>query len=189
MGTLGDLVEQICGPKATAAYSGDLSPEETRLKLLDVIARSAFNNLRAYSNCCRSTLWAIQTHLRLPDTGTIRACSALAGGIAGTGETCGAVIGALMAIGQALGSDGYHEVERDLRARAAAKTFVDSFTEAIGSTRCHGIQESIIGWVCNDESKVQAWKEANGPIGCAAACGLAARLAAELILLQTDSTS
>lgn len=92
-----------------------------------------------------------------------------------------------MAIGQDLGSDGYHEIERDLQARAAAKTFVDSFTEVIGSTRCHGVQESIIGWVCNDESKIQAWKEANGPIGCAAACGLAARLAAEQILDYADS--
>lgn len=189
MSTFNDLVDQICGPKTTASYSGDLSPEETRLKLLDVIARSAFNNLRAYSNCCRSTLWAIQTHLRMPDTGTIRASSALAGGIGGTGETCGAVIGALMAIGQGVGSDGYHEVERDLKAKAAAKSFVESFTEAIGSTRCHGVQESIIGRVCDDASKLQAWNEANGPIGCAAACGVAARLAAEILLLQTDSTS
>jgi C_GCAxxG_C_C family probable redox protein len=187
--TFNNLVVQIWGPREMASYSGERSPEEARLKLLDVIAKSAFNNLRAYSNCCRSTLWAIQTHLRLPDTGTIRASSALAGGIAGTGETCGAVLGALMAIGQGLGSDGYHEIERDLQARTAAKTFVESFTEAIGSTRCHGVQESIIGWVCDDESKIQAWNEANGPIGCAAACGLAARLAAELLLLQTDSTT
>ncbi|MBU1049718.1 C-GCAxxG-C-C family protein [Candidatus Bipolaricaulota bacterium] len=181
------IVEQIDGPRSTASYSGETSPEEIRRKLLDVIARSAFNNLRAYSNCCRSTLWAIQTHLRLPDTATLRASSTLAGGIAGTGETCGAVLGALMAIGQAMGSDGYHEAERDLQARAAAKTFVDSFTEAIGSTRCPGIQQSIIGWVCDDPSKTQAWHEANGPIGCAAACGLAARLAAEQILLHSDT--
>jgi len=101
--TFDKLVAQIWGPKELAAYSGATTPEEVRLKLLDVIAKSAFNNLRAYSNCCRSTLLAVQTHLRLPDPGTIQASSALAGGIAGTGETCGSVLGGLMAIGQALG--------------------------------------------------------------------------------------
>lgn len=181
------LVEQIWGPKAIESSSSETLLEEARRKLLDVIAQSAFNNLRAYSNCCRSTLWAVQTHLRLPSTGTIQACSALAGGIAGTGETCGVVLGGLMAIGQALGSDGYHEIERDLQAKAAAKAFVDAFTEAVGSTRCYGVQESLIGWICDDAAKAQAWHDANGPIGCAAACGLAARLAAEQILKQSDS--
>ena len=101
MSTFDRLVAQIWGPKDLAAYSRATTPEEVRLKLLDVIAKSAFNNLRACSNCCRSTLLAVQTHLRLPDPGTIQASSALAGGIAGTGETCGSVLGGLMAIGQA----------------------------------------------------------------------------------------
>ena len=186
MNTFDNLVAQIWGPREIASYSGEESPEEVRLKLLDVIAKSAFNNLRAYSNCCRSTLWAVQTHLRLPDTGTIQASSAMAGGIAGTGETCGCVLGGLMIIGQALGSDGYHEVERDVVARASAEAFVESFLDVIGSTRCYGVQEALVGWVCDDVSKTQAWREANGPIGCAAVCGLAARLAADLILQQSE---
>ena len=187
MSTFDKLVAQIWGPKELAAYSGATTPEEARLKLLDVIAKSAFNNLRAYSNCCRSTLLAVQTHLRLPDPGTIQASSALAGGIAGTGETCGSVLGGLMAIGQALGSDGYHEVERDVRATAAAKAFVESFQEMVGSTRCYGVQEALVGWSCDDSSKTDAWREANGPVGCAAVCGFAARLAAEQILQQAVS--
>jgi len=183
--TFSNLVAQIWGPREMASYSGERSPEEARLKLLDVIAKSAFNNLRAYSNCCRSTLWAVQTHLRLPDTGTIQASATLAGGIAGTGETCGSVLGGLMVIGQALGSDGYHEIERDVIAKAAAKAFIESFVNVLGSTRCYGVQEALVGWICDDVSKTQAWREANGPIGCAAACGLAARLAADLILQQS----
>lgn len=184
MSTFDALVEQIWGPKAIEPHSGETIAQATRLKLLDVIAQSAFSNLRAYSNCCRSTLWAIQTHIRVADPGTIQACSTMSGGIAGTGETCGAVLGGLMAIGLALGSDGYHHVERDLQARTAARTFVASFTQIIGSTRCYGVQESLIGWICDEASKTEAWHDANGPIGCAAACGLAARLAAEHILQQ-----
>jgi len=90
-----------------------------------------------------------------------------------------------MVIGQALGSDGYHEIERDVIAKAAAKAFIESFVNVLGSTRCYGVQEALVGWICDDVSKTQAWREANGPIGCAAACGLAARLAADLILQQS----
>lgn len=184
------LVAQIWGPTETASYSGEATPEEARLRLLDIIAKSAFNNLRAYSNCCRSTLRAVQTHLRLtPETGIIQASAALSGGIAGTGETCGAVLGGLMAIGQALGSDGYHDVERDARAKAVAKAFVESFLETVGSTRCYGVQEALVGWRCDDPSKEKAWREADGPIGCAAVCGFAARLATEKILQQSEHIS
>jgi C_GCAxxG_C_C family probable redox protein len=181
-----ELVARIWGPEEQAAYSGETTPAESRLKLLDVIAKSAFNNLRAYANCCHSTLWAVQTHLRLPDEGTIRASAALAGGIAGTGETCGAIIGALMAIGQALGSDGFHDVNRDAVAKAAAKAFVTSFVETMGSARCYAIQEALVGWRCDDASKEAAWREAGGPVGCAAVCGLAARLAAGLIVQKLE---
>ncbi len=189
MGTFDNLVAQIWSPKGFAAYSGEVTPEEARLKLLDVIAKAAFNNLRAYSNCCRSTLWAVQTHLRLPDPGMIQASSTLAGGIAGTGETCGGVIGGLIAIGQALGSDGYHEVERDAHAKVAAKAFIESFLEVVGSTRCYDVQEALVGWRCDDASKTDAWHKANGPIGCAAICGFAARRAAEEILQELESNS
>jgi len=184
--TFDRLIDKSWGPRSIPS---DPSLDEGQQKLLEAIAHSAFNNLRAYSNCCRSTLWAIQTHFRILDAGTLVASSALAGGIGGTGETCGAVLGGLMAIGQALGSDVYQEVERDLVARAAAKIFVASFTDMIGSTRCYGVQESIVGWVCDDASKVSAWHEAKGPEGCAAACALAARLAAEQIMLHNESAS
>lgn len=189
MSTFDKLVTKIWGVKELASYSGEATPEEARLRLLDVIAKSAFNNLRAYSNCCRSTLWAVQTHLRLSESETIRASSALASGIAETGETCGSVLGGLMAIGQALGSDGYHEDEHTARARATAKTFVESFLEIVGSTRCYGVQEALVGWQCDNPSKEEAWRKANGPISCAAVCGFAARLAAEQILQQLESIS
>jgi len=181
-----ELISSIPGPELHASYSVDVPPEEARLRQLDVIAKSAFNNLRAYSNCCRSTLWAVQTHLHLPDEGTFRACSCLAGGIAGSGETCGAVLGGMMAIGLALGSDRLPARDRDLPARISAKAFVDAFVERIGSTRCFDVQEALIGWRCDDASKVQAWHDADGPHACAAVCGFAARLAAGLVLEQQD---
>ncbi len=182
MSLIDDLTRQIWGPEEWAAYDATSSHLETQNKLLDAIAKSAFTNLRSYSNCCRSTVWAVQTHLRLPGDELLRASSTLAGGIAGTGETCGSVLGGLLAIGLALGSDGYHDRSQDADAQAAARAFIEAFLATMGSTRCYGVQEALVGWVCDDASKVEAWRDANGPIGCAAVCGFAARLAAKQIL-------
>ncbi len=62
MSTFDKLIAQIRGPKELYSYSGEASLEELRLKLLDVIAKSAFNNLRAYSNCCREDPAAVGSH-------------------------------------------------------------------------------------------------------------------------------
>lgn len=88
-----------------------------------------------------------------------------------------------MAIASALRSDGHHDVEPD----ACAKVFVKSFLETAGSTRCYGVQETLVGWRCDNASSATAWHEANGPIGCAAVCGFPARVATEETLQQLDS--
>lgn len=181
-----EMVAKVLGPTECAAYTLEVPPEEARLKLLDIIAKSAFNNLRGYSNCCRSTLWAIQTHLRMPGVDAFKASSSLCGGIVGTGETCGSVIGGLMAIGQALGPDSFQEPDTDALVRSVSESFVAAFVEKIGGTRCFQVQEALVGWRCDDPSKAEAWYEANGLVACASTCGFAARLAAERILEQWD---
>ena len=175
-----EFAEKAWGPKTLTpldAPSG-LTPE----KLLDAIAQSAFTNLRTYSNCARSTLWALQTHLRLEDSAALRASAGLAGGIGGTGETCGAVIGALMAVGLGLGSDAFDDANANRLVSGAVREVVDELREVYGSTRCHDIQTRLIGWCCDDSSKADAWRAAGGPIACATVCSEAARIAARVIL-------
>ncbi len=183
-----EMVAQVLGPAEVASYPdpASASPEEIRLKHLDRIAKSAFNNLRGYSNCCRSVLWAIQTHLRMPGIDAFKASSSLCGGIVGTGETCGGVIGGLMAIGQALGPDSFHEPETDALVRRVSESFVQAFVGKIGSTRCHEVQKAIVGWCCDDPSKAKAWYEAGGHVACASVCGFAARWAPQVILDELD---
>ena len=91
-------VEQVWMPSRKASYDSQTAPA-SRDKVLDAIAWSAFTSLAVYGNCCRSTLWAIQTHRRKEEPATLRAAAVLAGGLCGTGETCGAVTGAFMVIG------------------------------------------------------------------------------------------
>jgi C_GCAxxG_C_C family probable redox protein len=182
MSRIDEFATDIRGPHERASYDGSADPAEMRAKRLDAIAKAAFNNLRAYSNCCRSTLWALQTHLRLDGPNVLNAATTLAGGIGGTGETCGAVIGALMAIGLGQGSSGLEDLASDRRAREASRRFVERFIERFGSTRCYEVQEATVGWRCDGPSRTTEWRKAEGPVACAAVCAEAARIAADLIL-------
>ena len=177
-------IPRICGVEERAEYDVPVALPGSRERRLDVVAKAAFNNLRAYSNCCRAVLFAVQTHLRMPDDGALRATSTLAGGIGGTGETCGALLGALMAIGLALGPEAFDDLETYEEAGRAAREMVGRFSERSGGTRCHTVQETLVGWHCdrNDPEEATRWLKEGGSRACAWACGEAARDAADLIL-------
>jgi C_GCAxxG_C_C family probable redox protein len=175
-------LEQRWVPERTGEYGVVPIVPGTRDKVLDAVAQAAFTNLEAYGNCCRATLWAIQTHLRREDAVTLRASAVMAGGICGTGETCGVVLGGLLAIGQALGNDDFRDVETYKHANVAARGFVDRIQERYGSTRCHDLQVAMMGWRPDEPGQVATWFEEGGLTACAGLCAEAARFAAEIIL-------
>jgi len=158
-------------------------------KILDAIAQAAYTNLGVYGNCCRSTLWAVQIHLRKEEAATLRASTVLAGGICGTGQTCGAVLGGLIAIGEALGSEDFRDVDAYQSANAKAKEFLDHIRELYSSSCCFDIQKAIMGWCCDDPSKAEKWVSEGGPTACAGVCAQAARQAAEIILTFSQNNS
>jgi hypothetical protein len=139
MSKIDDWAPRIRGPRELAAYDGSTTDAERRAKRLDAIAKAAYNNLRAYSNCCRSTLWALQTHLRLGGDDPLKASATLAGGIAGTGETCGAVIGALMGLGLGIASADVQELDRYVAAETppgGSSSGLPSGSGALDATSC-----------------------------------------------------
>lgn len=175
-------LEKGWSPKRCGVYDVFPSVPATRDKILDAIAQMAFANLGVYGNCCRSTLWAVQVHLRCEDPALLRASSVLAGGICGTGETCGVVLGGLMAIGDALGSEDFRDLDACTRAAKAAREFVDRIREHYGSTRCHDLQEAMLGWRPEDPSQAEEWFVEGGATACSGLCAEAARSAAGIIL-------
>ena len=175
-------LEQAWIPRRTADYDTLPFVPATREKILDAIAQSAFTNLVVCGNCCRSVLWAIQTHLREEEPATLRASAVLAGGICGTGQTCGTVLGGLMAIAESLASDDFRDLDAYELANASAKGFADRVHATYGSTNCYEIQETMMGWRCDDPGKLEAWVQAGGPMACAGLCAQVARLAAAIIL-------
>ena len=177
-----DNLEQVWMPARTARYDDLPFVAASRDKILDAIAQTAFTSLGVYGNCCRSTLWAIQIHLRNEEAATLRASAVLAGGICGTGQTCGAVLGGLMAIGEALGPEDFRDVDSYQSANAKAKEFLDSIRDLYGSSSCFDIQRAVMGWCCDDPAKAAEWVQAGGPTACAGVCAQAARAAAAIIM-------
>ena len=139
-------------------------------------------------NCCRSTLWALQTQCSLGETAALLpAASTLAGGIAGQGETCGWVVGALMAIGIAFGPNTCPNPAADTRAREIGRLFVLRFLDKHGTTRCKDLQtQRLSGGTRSTGADPAAWREASRFVACAVLSGETARMAARLILEPAD---
>jgi C_GCAxxG_C_C family probable redox protein len=112
------------------------------------IGETACHNAKTYRGCSQWPLYALQEHLNLGDIHTFRAATALAGGVAGSGEVCGALLGALMAVGLAYGRDQLEPVETSVafgEAMQRGERVCDKFRSALGSLRCRDIQQSLYG--------------------------------------------
>ena len=160
----------------------------SREKLLDAIAKSAYNNDRVYEGCTRSVLAALNEHLHLTSFEGIKEClkasTALAAGIARMGEICGALTGGIMAIGLVTGSERLELFEKYKNTMKLSYILYDRFKERYEATRCFEIQEKIFGrhYDFKNEEDSKAWYKDNGLDKCPMVCATAARMTAEIIL-------
>jgi C_GCAxxG_C_C family probable redox protein len=128
----------------------------------------------------------LQEKLDLRDVGAFKAASAMAGGIAGRGETCGALIGGIMAIGQVLGREFLEDREQFQKAMIPANEMYLRFKETVGHTLCAEIHKILFGrsFRLYEEEEKQAFFAAggSGPDGCPSVGSEAAKIAAGIIL-------
>ena len=115
-----------------------------------------------------------------------KAASALAGGVARQGETCGALTGAILALGTVVGRERMEDIKQFRSAMDPATKIYEAFKERIGDTLCKEIMIIRYGrsFRLDDPEDVKAFREAGGndANGCPEICGIAARIAAEVIL-------
>jgi C_GCAxxG_C_C family probable redox protein len=177
-------VPKIPGPAERAVYTTRESPPGSRAKLLDVIAKAAYDNNRAYEGCSRCVLWALQTHMRRPDDGALRASTAMAGGVARMGETCGALLGGIMFAGQVLAREDLRDFDAYVATMEVAAQIFDRFKREFGTTRCRDIQEERLGRSFDffKEEDREAWYRRGGLEVCPLVCAEAARLTADVLL-------
>jgi C_GCAxxG_C_C family probable redox protein len=115
-----------------------------------------------------------------------KAGSAFSGGVARHGETCGALVGAIMAIGALMGRERLPDQEQSQKAMEPAVQIYEAFKGKIGHTLCSEIHKIRHGKTYRlyipEERKAFHDAGGHGPEGCPVVCGVAARVAAEVIL-------
>ena len=123
-----------------------------------------------------------------------KAGSALAGGVARMGETCGALTGAIMGLCCLVGREKLEDTEQYRKAMGDAQRVYHAFKEKIGHTICWEIHKIRYGKVYRlfipEEGKAFHEMGGHGRKGCPEVCGVAAKIAAEVILdLQEKSAN
>jgi len=121
-----------------------------------------------------------------------KAGSALAGGVARMGETCGALTGAIMGVCCLVGREKLEDREQYGKAMEEANKVYRLFRDEIGHTLCDKIHKIRYGKVYHliNPKEREAFHHDGGHsrTGCPEVCGVAARIAAEVILdLQKKS--
>jgi C_GCAxxG_C_C family probable redox protein len=128
----------------------------------------------------------LQEKMNVGSPEVFKAGSALAGGVARRGETCGALTGAIMAVCSVVGRERLEDREQYQKAMEDAGRVYDRFHEEVGQTLCAEIHRKRFGKVyhLNVPEERTAFHDAGGhsKTGCPQVCGIAARIAAEILL-------
>ena len=116
----------------------------------------------------------------------LKAGSALAAGVAKRGETCGAITGAIMAIGTLVGRERLEDREQLQISMEVADQIYVLFREEVGHTICSEIHKIRYGRAYRlfipEESEAFHNMGGHSRKGCPEVCGIAARIAADVIL-------
>ncbi len=149
-----------------------------------------------YSGCSQSVLLALQEGLGVGDVQSLKAATAFAGGMARRGESCGALVGALMGLSLEEGREKLEDLPK-LQGTitdgfALSNEFMRRLEKEYGmkkpltSTLCRDLQQAIYGRSWNLADPAQRTDFINsgghGDNGCLKVCGVAAEVAAEMIL-------
>ena len=158
--------------------------------------KKAAHEYQRYGGCSQSVLLSLQEEFHIGNEQSFMAATALAGGVARSGETCGALIAAIMALNLLIGRKNMEDTERlkesivlsaELRNRFREELQRQlGFKESLKTALCKEIQEKLYGRSFDmlDEKDYQAYIDAGGrsDTGSLAVCDIAAQVAAEKIL-------
>lgn len=128
----------------------------------------------------------MQEKLNVGNREVFKAGTALAGGVALHGETCGALTGAIMAMGSLIGRKRLKDIEQLEKAMEPAGRIYTLFKEKIGHTLCWEIHKIRYGksyrLFLPEEREAFHNMGGHNREGCPEVCGIAARIAADVIL-------
>ncbi len=159
-------------------------------ELKQKIYETAFNNEANYGGCAQCTLSSIKSELGHITDETFKAATALAGGVAASGNTCGACTGGVLSISSFLGRDienfGTPEglANKD-KATNIARKLIAKFEDEYGSCACRDIQKKLYGksykmYIPEEKAEFLA-NGGHGPNGCTKVVANAAVWVAEIL--------
>jgi C_GCAxxG_C_C family probable redox protein len=158
--------------------------------------RAKAHSNEVMSGCSQAVIGALQEGLDIGDKASLMAATAFAGGVARRGETCGALVGALMTLGVEEGRDRLEDLPKLQSTITDAYALSTEFMKRLEkefktkvpleSTLCRDMQKAIYGrsWDLADPVQRQNFIDSggHGDEGCLKVCGIAAEVAAEMIL-------
>lgn len=154
-------------------------------KLLEEVFELGIKNEMTYFGCAQAVLGTLQEKFREVSADVFKAGSALAGGVARQGQTCGALIAAIMAVSSVVGREKLEDIEQYRRAMGPAIEVYNIFKERVGHTNCSEIQRIRFGkaYRLYIPEEMEAFLiVGHKREGCPEVCGIAAKIAAEVIL-------
>ncbi|MCK4992729.1 MAG: C_GCAxxG_C_C family protein [Bacteroidales bacterium] len=161
-------------------------PRDLVYKLLD---QKVNHYMQISFNCAQSSYLALEEQFGLEGNEVLRALTPLAG-IAERGETCGAVIGPLMIFGliYGRGKDRLNDWNTYRDSLVPAGAFCRLFEQEYGSTMCRDIQKRIFGksFDLTDPDDLREFRESDATNRCSSVVRKAVRIAAEIILDNTN---
>jgi len=128
----------------------------------------------------------LQDKLNVGSKEVFKAASALAAGVAKRGETCGALTGAILATGTLVGRERLEDKEQLQTSMEIADRVYLLFRERVGHTICSEIHkiryDRVYRLYVPEESEAFHDMGGHSRKGCPEVCGIAAKIAAEVIL-------
>lgn len=161
-------------------------PRDLVFKLLD---QKVDHYMQISYNCAQSSYLALEEQFGLNGDEVLKALTPLPG-IAERGETCGAVLGPLMVFGLIYGRGKNRlndwNIYRD--SLVPSGKFCELFEQEFGSTMCRDIQKDKFGRSFNltDPEDLREFQEADATSRCSSVVRKAVRIAAEIILDDTN---
>jgi C_GCAxxG_C_C family probable redox protein len=132
----------------------------------------------------------LQETLKVGSPEVFKAGTALAGGVARQNETCGALTGAIMGVCCLVGREKLEDRKQYNQAMDICIDLVKRFREKVGHSICAEIHKIRYGKVYRlhvpEERKAFHDMGGHSRTGCPEVCGIAARIAGEIILEIQD---
>ena len=161
-------------------------PRDLVFKQLDM---KVYQYIQVSFNFAQSSYLALEDQFGLDGGQVLKALTPLAG-IAERGETCGAVLGPLMIFGLLYGRDKNRLDDWDTYRNSLVPSgkFCRLFEQEYGSTMCRDIQTVEFGKCFNltDPQQLREFQEADATTHCSSVVRKAVRLAAGIILDDTN---